>query len=144
MDGKNPEAHPSTLNPVSWLLLAVLAASPSVPGVPDAGTSIRKPVRTLAQVKLLYFHASWCTSCSRFDASEVLSRLKAGLPGLTIEQVDVDTHEPLLTRYGVTVTPTLVLVDADGFPLGKPSIALDDPDGTLARLEKHVRKMASP
>ena len=61
-----------------------------------------------------------------------------------VEQVDVDTQQSLLEHYGVTVTPTLVLVDGDGFPLGTPVIDLDHPDVTLDRLQRLVKKMVKP
>lgn len=115
---------------------AVLAA--------DAGPAPRqekKPVRTIEQVKLLYFHAGWCQSCKRLDESGVLRQLVEQEPGLVIEKVDVDASEKLLDRYGVEVTPTLILVDADGFPLGRPSITLDAPEKTLTAAVKLVRKM---
>ena len=41
---------------------------------------------------------------------------------------------------GVEVTPTLVLVDADGFPLARPRIDLDDGPGTAQRILAVVRK----
>jgi thiol-disulfide isomerase/thioredoxin len=121
-------------------VLTLLAAS-AVAAASDGGIEARRAARTLSQVKLLYFHASWCQSCKKFEAGRVLERLD---PGLRVEPVDVDVSEALLTRYGVTQTSTLVLVDADGFPLGKPTIELDDADATLARLEKLVRKMTGP
>lgn len=126
------------------VLLVLSLAAPAFAGVPDAGVAShgKRPARTLREVKLLYFWASWCSSCRTFEAGEVLSRLSARVPGLVVQKVDVDTNEALLERYGVTVTPTLVLVDAEGFPLGKPELQLADADATLARVEKLVRKMA--
>ena len=117
-------------------LLLVLLSSVVFAGPP------RK--RTLADVKLLYFHASWCQSCKRLEAGRVLERLHEVEPALVIERVDADTQVPLVDRYGVTVTPTLVLVDADGFPLGRPVIELDRPAATLEGLQKLVKKMVKP
>jgi thiol-disulfide isomerase/thioredoxin len=116
------------------LLLLVISATP------DGGV----PRRTIADVKVLCFHASWCQSCKRLDEGKVLERLAEREPALKVEQVDVDTQVPLLDRYGVTQTPTLILVDADGFPLGRPAIDLDHPDLTLDRLHKLVKKMVKP
>lgn len=117
----------------SWLLLVLSFVVMAAP-----------PKRTIADVKLLYFHASWCQSCKRLEAGKVLERLKELEPALVVERVDVDTQVPLLDRYGVTVTPTLVLVDKDGFPLGRPAIDLDRPDVTLERIQKLVKKMVKP
>lgn len=117
------------------LLMLALAVAP------DGG--VRKG-RTIDEVKLLYFHASWCQSCKRLDAGRVIERLQEREPRLAVEKVDVDTQEALLERYGVTVTPTLILVDATGFPLGRPVIDLDQPDATLERVHKLVKKMVKP
>ena len=122
------------------LSFATFAADP----VTDGGAASKRPGRTIDQVKLLYFHASWCQSCKRLEAGHVLERLKESAPGLKVEQVDVDTQQSLLEHYGVTVTPTLVLVDGDGFPLGTPVIDLDHPDVTLDRLQRLVKKMVKP
>lgn len=121
---------------VKWLALLLGLLSSVVFSAP--------PRRTLADVKLLYFHASWCQSCKRLEAGRVLERLHELEPALVVERVDVDTQVPVLERYGVTVTPTLVLVDADGFPLGRPVIDLDHPDVTLERIQKLVKKMVKP
>ncbi len=139
----NPVGRGQAPSSVRWLLLLVFLAVPVtvLASAPDAGGAARKPARTLDQVKLLYFHATWCPSCRKLDEGKVLERLQATVPGLVVEKVDVDTNEPLMSRYGVQYTPTLVLVDTDGFPLGRPTIDVNDPDGTLARLEKLVRKM---
>lgn len=124
------------------LLALLLLALPALAEPPAAAPApLKKPVRSIEQVKLLYFHAGWCQSCKRLDESGVLKRLLEQEPGLVIEKVDVDTNEKLLDRYGVEVTPTLVLVDASGFPLGRPTITLDEPEKTLAAAVKLVRKM---
>lgn len=117
------------------LLMVVLVAAP------DGG--VRRG-RTIDEVKLLYFHASWCQSCKRLDAGRVIERLQEREPRLAVEKVDVDTQETLLDRYGVSVTPTLILVDATGFPLGRPVIDLDQPDATLERVHTLVKKMVKP
>lgn len=124
------------------LLTVLLLALPALADPPaQAPARIKKPARTIEQVKLLYFHAPWCQSCKRLDESGVLARLVEQEPGLIIEKVDVDANEKLLDQYGVEVTPTLLLVDASGFPLGRPSITLDAPDKTLATAVRLVRKM---
>lgn len=93
--------------------------------------------RAPQDVKLLYFHAAWCRSCARLDASDVLKDLP-----VKVEPVDVDANEALVEKYGVQHTPDLVLVTvAEGFPLGRPTITLDDPATTRARLDKLIKKM---
>jgi len=121
------------------LAVALAAAAAS-----DGGVTGRAPARTLSEVKLLYFHATWCGGCKRLEAGKVLERLQALQPALVVERIDIDAQRPLVERYGVEYTPTLLLVDADGFPLGKPRIELADPDATLERLAKLVRKATGP
>lgn len=122
-------------------LFAVALAVPLLAVTPDGGV---RAGRTLADVKLLYFHASWCQSCKRFDASGALPAAQAKFPGLAVQSVDADREEGLLQRYGITGIPALVLVDADGFPLGRVRIDLDDTAGTTESLFKLVEKMTRP
>lgn len=96
--------------------------------------------RDVKTLTLLYFHASWCQSCKRFDAGGALDAVKQAEPDLAVKYVDADTEVPTLEKYGVEVTPTLVLVDADGFQLARPRIDLDDGKGTAERILKVVRK----
>lgn len=109
----------------------------------DAGVlapASKRRGRDVKTLTLLYFHASWCKSCKRFDAGGALDAVKQAEPDLAVKYVDVDTEVPTLEKYGVEVTPTLVLVDADGFQLARPRIDLDDGKGTAERILKSVRK----
>ncbi|MCC6338140.1 MAG: thioredoxin family protein [Myxococcales bacterium] len=128
---------------MKWLLSLVLVVSPAVlaqdAGVPPKAAA-KKPLREVKSLRLLYFHASWCPSCRRLEASGALDAVKQAEPELRLQVVDVDTEVPTLDRYGVEVTPTLVLVDADGFPLARPRIELDDGPGTAERILAAVRK----
>lgn len=128
---------------MKWLLALVLLVSTAVfaqdGGVP-AKPVAKKPLREVSSLRLLYFHASWCPSCKRLEASGALDAVKKAEPELTVQVVDVDTEVPTLDKYGVEVTPTLVLVDADGFPLARPRIDLDDGPGTAQRILAAVRK----
>lgn len=124
------------------LTLLVLASAPTPAHAAEpVDTPAEKPkARSLAEVKLLYFHASWCKGCKRFDEGRVIERLQEREPKLAIEKVDVDAQKDLLDKYGVEFTPTLLLVDADGFKLGKVKIDLDDANATLERAHKLVKK----
>lgn len=109
----------------------------------DAGVlapASKRRGRDVKTLTLLYFHASWCQSCKRFDAGGALDAVKQAEPDLAVKHVDVDTEVGTLEKYGVEVTPTLVLVDADGFQLARPRIDLDDGKGTAERILKVVRK----
>ena len=73
----------------------------------------------------------------------MLESVQERFPKLTITPVDIDVERGPIDRYGVTHTPSLVLVDAGGFPLGMPTIELDDPNATSERIAKLVMKMAA-
>lgn len=120
-------------------MLIALLAGPVLASEPDAGAAPASRRRTLADVKYLYFQSAGCGACKRLEASGVIDKLKA--TGVKVEPVDVGTSYSMLEKYGVTHTPTLVLVDATGFPLGRPELKLDAPDETLAKLNKLVAKM---
>lgn len=125
---------------VALAFAPLFAARAADPSAPDASVPVKPKARELKDVKLLYFHAAWCQGCKRFEAGRVLERLLQKEPALALEKVDVDQHQDLLEKYGVEYTPTLLLVDADGFKLGKVKIALDDADATLERAHKLVKK----
>lgn len=96
--------------------------------------------RPVEELTLLYFRADWCRSCATFDGQGVLARVQAAEPRLKVERVDVDAEPARLERYGVEVTPTLVLVDKDGFPVARPKVELAAPEATLERILTWVRK----
>ena len=61
-----------------WALAALLAGlAPIASGAPDGGVGGRPAARALGEVKLLYFHASWCGGCKRLDEGRVVERLQA-------------------------------------------------------------------
>lgn len=120
-------------------LFLLLLSFPLVAGADDGG--VPRPGRTVESLRLLYFHAPGCGSCRRFEAANGPRRIVERLPALKLVRVEVTDDEALVTKLGVEVTPTLVLVDAEGFPLGRPRIDLDDPDATAARVVKLVEKM---
>ncbi len=123
------------------LFLVLFASVPAWAAEPLPKPEAEKPKpRDVSEVKLLYFHATWCQGCKRLDAGRVVERLQEREPKLAVEKVDVDAHKELLDQYGVEYTPTLLLVDATGFKLGKVKIDLADPDATLERAHKLVKK----
>ncbi len=128
-------AHPGRGAGLAVLVAGVLLSA----AAPDAGAPA-PAARPLTDVTLLSFQATWCGGCKRLEAGKVVERLQAEVPGLKVERVDVDQRRELVERYGVEYTPTLLLVDAEGFPLGKVRIELDDPGATVARGVKLVRR----
>lgn len=120
-------------------LLFVLALFAPLLGLAQDG-GVRRG-RTVEEVKLLYFHAAWCQSCKRFDASGALAKAKERVPQLVVQDVDADREVAALEKYGIVTIPALVLVDASGFPLGRPRIELEDGTSTAERVVKLVEKM---
>lgn len=82
--------------------------------------------------KLLFFHAPWCPQCRELEAD--IKRM--GVPdGITVIQIDYDTHQQLRQKYGVTLQTTVVKVDDNG-ELIKKFVAYDDP--SLEALVKNL------
>jgi len=123
-----------------WLLPVVLSLATVAPARANDG-GVTRPRRPLSDVKLLVFTATWCQSCKRFEAGGALTQVSEKLPVLAIEFIDVDARKEDVERYGIEVTPSLVLVDGTGFPLGRPAIDLADPRSTAERVIKLVQKM---
>lgn len=65
---------------------------------------------------VLFFHASWCPSCSAADKG-----ISAGVipENLSILKVDYDSSTDLRKKYGVVAQHTFVQVDADGNEIKK-------------------------
>lgn len=62
---------------------------------------------------LLFFHASWCTSCRALE-KDILENVGNIPDGVTILKTDYDSNSELKKKYGVRVQHTFVQVDKDG------------------------------
>jgi thioredoxin 1 len=62
---------------------------------------------------ILFFHASWCSSCRSLSA-DIEKNLSAIPSEVRILKVDYDTESELKKKYSVTNQHTLVQVDATG------------------------------
>lgn len=60
---------------------------------------------------VLFFHASWCSTCHAAEQSIVSTGVS---DGLTIVKVDYDSSQDLKQQHGVTLQHTFVQVDSDG------------------------------
>ena len=58
--------------------------------------------------RVLFFHASWCTTCKSADENIKLSEIPAGL---SIFKIDYDESIELKQKYGVTTQHTFIEVD---------------------------------
>lgn len=63
---------------------------------------------TAGTKRVLFFHATWCSTCNEFERQIK----KSGVPeGLTIIKADYDSDFELRKRYKVNVQSTFVLLD---------------------------------
>jgi thiol-disulfide isomerase/thioredoxin len=103
-----------------------------VPSVPEDGTAgaymslddyERDPSVFAGDDIVLFFAASWCSTCRRTRAN-IEADLAGIPPGLVIVVVDYDAAGDLRRQYSVTVQHTFVQIDADGALLKKWSGSL--------------------
>lgn len=62
---------------------------------------------------VLFFHASWCSTCRTTDA-DIIKNVATIPVGATILKVDYDKEVALRQKYGVTSQHTFVEIDASG------------------------------
>ena len=70
---------------------------------------------------VIHFHAHWCGPCRTMDSEvletvEVRAALRAGIVGV---KVNADDRKDLVSRFGVSVLPTDVIISPDGLILSK-------------------------
>jgi thioredoxin 1 len=108
-----PDASPTAPSPGS-------AASAPETGTPGAYLSLadylRDPSVHAGDDVVLFFAASWCSTCRRTRAN-IEADLAGIPPGLVIVVVDYDAATDLRRQYGVRVQHTFVQIDADGAEL---------------------------
>lgn len=98
------------------------APEASVPGASTAGAYLdladyeRDPSVFAGDDVVLFFAASWCSTCRRTRAN-IEADLAGIPPGLVIVVVDYDAERDVRRQYGVTVQHTFVQIDADGTEL---------------------------
>ncbi len=92
---------------------------------------------------VLHFFAEWCRPCQKMEADvldtpEVLAVL--GGDGVIGVRVDVDEHEALAEKYGVSALPADVFLEADGTVLTRAVGPVDAAGyvGRLARVAAHL------
>ncbi len=65
---------------------------------------------------VLFFNASWCSTCQQAQRNLEAS----GVPdGLTVVKVDYDSASDLRQKYGVTIQHTFVQIDEEGNQVAK-------------------------
>lgn len=80
-------------------------------------------------MKVLKFSASWCKPCS------VLSQniSSVDLP-VEVEEVDIDTDDPRVRKFGIRGVPTMIKVDDNGKELSR-AVGVMSPKKILEWLE---------
>lgn len=76
-------------------------------------TAYTPEVLTNGDTKVLFFHAAWCPSCKKGDAS-LNAWYRANTYDRSVYKVDYDNSNDLKAKYGVTYQHTFVLVDGQG------------------------------
>jgi thiol-disulfide isomerase/thioredoxin len=99
--------RPRTTTPVDW-----------AHGSPGLESVLADAKRTGKRI-LLDFEATWCGPCHTMDEwiwtdAEVAARLNAGYLGV---KIDVDLEKPLVTRFGTSGYPTMLILNPDGSEL---------------------------
>lgn len=74
--------------------------------------------------RVLFFHASWCSTCKALD-KDILLNVSKIPTGVTIAQVDFDEETDLKKKYSVTLQHTLVQIDNNGNEIAKWSGSRD-------------------
>ncbi|MGF1546979.1 MAG: thioredoxin family protein [Thiotrichales bacterium] len=142
---------PSMLLKSFALALAFLPAPSSSAARADTNSAWLPPLRDLATVAeearmrglplLLVFSASHCKYCVLVEESFLIPMQRSGAYAdkVIMRRVAIDTSAPvrgwngrslslreLMDRYRIRVTPTVVLVDADGEPLGDNLVGISN------------------
>lgn len=78
-----------------------------------------------ALATLVQFSTAFCQPCRA--TRRVLAEVAAMVPGVLHREVDAESSLDLVRRLGITATPTVLVLDADGHPVrratGRPRTA---------------------
>jgi thioredoxin 1 len=62
-------------------------------------------------IKVIKFSASWCGPCKAL--APVMDEVKKENPGISFEDVDVDTQAEQTVKFGINAVPTVVVLKND-------------------------------
>ena len=150
---------------LSWILVSLLlvtgsAISDSSADVPPTDDwSVDAPeARKNGHPILILFSREYCTYCKRLKTEVLEPLVKSG--GLTdlasIRELDIARGGKIrdfdgekvrtrtfVKRYGIFVTPTLMLVDNQGAPIGTPIVGFNNSDDYRPHLEKLIEAIGT-
>lgn len=119
-EGPDSSGAPGSVAPVPEAGAAGADSSLPVDGTAGVYLSLadyeRDPAVFADADVVLFFAASWCSTCQRTRAN-IEADLAGIPPGLVIVVVDYDTATDARRLYGVTVQHTFVQIDAEGTAL---------------------------
>jgi thioredoxin-related protein len=150
----------------SVLVLLILASGGALSGpssevlpVDDWAVEAVEAQRT-GHAILILFSTKYCAYCERLKAEVLEPQVRAGTLRnfVGIRELDIARGGKIrdfdgekirtkifVKRYGVYATPTLLLVDSQGNPLGTPIVGFNNPEDYMAYLEDLVEVVqASP
>jgi len=78
---------------------------------PDKQPAAQGQLAPRRDVELLYFKQANCPYCNLQD--EILAQLRTSQPQLKVREVPKGTSPELWRKHGVTVTPTIVILEGD-------------------------------
>jgi thioredoxin 1 len=78
-------------------------------------------------LKVLKFSAAWCGPCK--VQAPIFNEVKATMPDVSFEEIDVDQSSDLAIKYGIRGVPTIVF-EKDGQVVGRRSGVLMNPELT--------------
>jgi len=78
-------------------------------------------------LKVLKFSAAWCGPCK--VQAPIFNEVRAAMPDVSFQEVDVDQSSDLAIKYGIRGVPTIVF-EKDGQVVGRRSGVLMNPELT--------------
>ena len=98
--GQRGKRVPTAGGKISWLT--------------DLPPALAKAKET-GQPIMIDFYADWCGPCKMLDAETYSDdRVAHASTNLVMVRIDVDRNQPLSSRYGVQMIPTILVLDAAG------------------------------
>ncbi len=86
------------------------------------------------KIRVLFFHASWCSSC-RIAERSILENYRDLSDSTVVFKIDYDTNSALKRKYGISRQHTFVIINRNGEVLKKWN------GGNISRIVEEVGKI---